>query len=142
MTNLLKPSLRFQDNIQPAFDEYASDPLNERRANILASAIDHQVDWTFEYLAASNPSRLPGDASLGDFRRNLFGQCPDLRAMSDLSDASHHRFLTRERTPARSVTTSTDAYVICENELVVKGYDRPFAELVQGSFNFWKSWTD
>src|SRR5262249_3776607 len=42
--NLLSPSARFRSDIQPAWDEYLSDPLNERKANNLARAIDHHLD--------------------------------------------------------------------------------------------------
>lgn len=142
MTDLLKPSWRRKDYIEPAFEEFVLDPLSERRANILASAIDHQADWTYEYVRANEPARLPGDGSLGDFRRDIFNRCPELRAMSDLSDASHHRFLTRKRDPGRTVTTSTAAYLVEENELVVQGYDRAFMDLADKSLSFWKNWKE
>jgi hypothetical protein len=44
-----KPSETFRLFIEPAYDEYIRNPLSERLANVLAAALDHQVDWTFNY---------------------------------------------------------------------------------------------
>ena len=49
MNSLTSPSARFQSEIEPAWKEYLSDPLVERKANNLARAIDHHLDWTFKY---------------------------------------------------------------------------------------------
>ena len=46
---LIKPSDQFRREIEPALDDYLKDVGSERLANNLARAIDHQVDWTFEY---------------------------------------------------------------------------------------------
>jgi hypothetical protein len=44
-----KPSERFATEVEPALAEYRADPTNQRRANDLARAIDHQLDWTYQY---------------------------------------------------------------------------------------------
>src|SRR5262245_47318955 len=125
-TDLLPPSAKFQSEILPAAEEYLADPLNERRANNLARAIDHHLDWTFEYYFHGDRSRLMGSTTLQEFRQKLIALCPELQMMWDLSDAAHHRFLTRPATPARVVVTSSMAYSLQGDALRVAGYDRPF----------------
>src|SRR5262245_30172571 len=90
MTNgLIKPSEQFQQEIQPALDDYLEDPLSERVAKNLARAIDHQVDWTFEYYQKNDRSRLNGARDVKSFRRQLVTQCSELQIMNDLPDAAH-----------------------------------------------------
>jgi hypothetical protein len=116
MTNgLIQPSQRFRQEIQPALDDYLKDPLSRRLANNLARAVDHQVDWTFEYYNQTDPSRLNGAKDVKSFRRQLIGQCPELHMMNDLVDASHHRFLTRDNIPARITVQSSAAYSVQAN---------------------------
>jgi hypothetical protein len=113
MTNgLIKPSERFRQEIQPALDDYLKELGSERLANNLARAIDHQVDWTFEYYEQTDPRRLNGAKDEKSFRRQLLGQCPELAIMNDLSDAAHHRFLNRPSNPARVTVTSSAAYSV------------------------------
>jgi hypothetical protein len=107
---LIKPSEQFQRQIQPALDDYLRDPGSERLANNLARAVDHQVDWTFEYYKQNNPSRLNGASDVRSFRRQLLKQCPELQMMNDLSDAAHHRFLTWPSDPPRITVESSSAY--------------------------------
>jgi len=141
-TNLLSPSARFQSEIQPAMDEYLADPLSERRANNLARAIDHHLDWTFAYYDRGDRSRLMGASNLSDFRQKLFALCPELRMMWDLSDAAHHRFLDRPATPARVVVVSSMAYSTQDSTLFVADYDRPFRDAVPQAVDFWRRWHD
>jgi hypothetical protein len=94
-SGLTKPSERFIEEIEPALADYIKEPLSERLANNLARAIDHHLDWTFDYYRKVDPSRLNGAGDEKSFRRQLFPQCSQLRMMNDLSDAAHHRFLTR-----------------------------------------------
>ena len=111
MTNgLIKPSEQFQQEIQPALDDYLKDPLSERLAKNLARAIDHQVDWTFEYYQKNDRSRLNGARDVKSFRRQLVTQCSELQIMNDLSDAAHHRFLTWPNNPPRVVVQSSAAF--------------------------------
>jgi hypothetical protein len=42
-SSLTAPSERFRTEIQPAWEEYLSNPLVERKANSLASAVDHHL---------------------------------------------------------------------------------------------------
>ena len=112
MGSLLKPSERFRSEVDPAFKEYLSESLSERRANNIARALDHHLDWTYEYYARGDRSRLPGDCSLATFRQEAFASCPALQMMHDLSDASHHRFLTRQSKPPRTVEVSSAAYAV------------------------------
>jgi hypothetical protein len=48
-SGLTKPSERFIEEIEPALADYIKEPLSERLANNLARAIDHHLDWTFDY---------------------------------------------------------------------------------------------
>jgi hypothetical protein len=73
MNGLTPPSARFQSEIQPAWEEYLSDPLVERKANNLARAIDHHLDWTFSYYAEVDRSRLMDATDLPGFRQKVFG---------------------------------------------------------------------
>ena len=108
MTNgLTRPSERFIQEIEPALAEYNKGPLSERLANNLARAVDHHLDWTFDYYRKVDPSRLNGAGDEKSFRRQLLQQCSQLQIMNDLSDAAHHRFLTRPNNPSRIVDTST-----------------------------------
>lgn len=143
MGGLTKPSERFCSEIKPAFEDYRSAPFNERLANNLAAAIDHHLDWTYEfYYRGGSGSRLLGADDLPSFRREIFRQCPQLQMMHDLSDARHHRFLTRPSNPPRVVATSTAAYVIEESELRVRGYDMAFLPTATAALSFWQAWPD
>jgi hypothetical protein len=142
MAALLKPSERFQNEIKPAFDEYLADVLDERRANNLARAIDHHLDWTYEYHSNGDRSRLLGANKLKDFRRAAFRQCPELKIMWDLSDAAHHRFLALPSNPPRTVATSTAAFTTRANQLWVQGYNKPFLPAATAAVEYWRRWPD
>jgi hypothetical protein len=142
MGALLKPSERFRSEVDPAFKEYLSESLSERRANNIARALDHHLDWTYEYYARGDRSRLPGDCSLATFRQEAFASCPALKMMHDLSDASHHRFLTRQSKPPRTVVVSSAAYAVQDCDLWVSGYERPFRPAASDAVEFWKRWRD
>jgi hypothetical protein len=150
MTNgLIKPSERFLGEVEPALDEYLRDPLSERLANNLARAIDHQVDWTFEYYGQHDPSRLGGASNVKTFRLQLIGRCPELRMMNDLSDAAHHRILTRPNSPPRITVTSSSAYSPQPKSgsggsvgLFVPGYATPFLLAAAKAIEFWRIWQD
>jgi hypothetical protein len=97
MIALLKPSEVFKKEIEPAFEEYPAEQLNERRAKYVARAVDHHLDWTYEYYDRVDKSRLLNTSSLKLFRSEPFSQCPELRIMWGISDSAHHRFLTQNR---------------------------------------------
>jgi len=149
MTNgLTKPSERFRQEIQPALDEYVQTP-SERLANNLAKAIDHHVDWTFEYYRRTDPSRLNGAEDVKSFRRQLLQQCPELATMNDLSDAAHHRFLERPNDPRRVTVTSTAAYSWQANpaqpggvELYIEASQSPFLPAETTAADFFARWQD
>ncbi|MFZ1883261.1 MAG: hypothetical protein WAU53_06570 [Rhodoplanes sp.] len=141
MIALLKPSEVFQVEVEPAFTEYLADLLNERRAKYVARAIDHHLDWTYEYYERVDKSRLLNTGSLRTFRFELFSRCPELQIMWDISDAAHHRFLTRPGI-ARVVTTASDAFAVQTDELWINGYDRPFLPAATLAVRFWRSWPD
>jgi hypothetical protein len=90
-----KPSETFRQFIEPAYDDYLKDPLSERLANNLAAALDHQVDWTFSYYKAVDPSRLDGAPEVKFFRRKLSVQCQPLQIMNDLADAAFQTMMSR-----------------------------------------------
>jgi hypothetical protein len=123
-------------------DEYFADPLNERKADGLARAIDHHLDWTFEYYDRGDQSRLMGATTVSEFRQKLFALCPELRMMWDLSDAAHHRILDRPATPERVVVVSSMAYSTQDGTLFVPNYDRPFCDAVPQAVDFWRRWHD
>jgi hypothetical protein len=147
MTNgLIKPSAQFQREIQPALDDYLTDVGSERLANNLARAIDHHVDWTFEYYKRTDPRRLNGANDPKSFRRQLLGECPGLAIMNDLSDAAHHRFLDRPNDPARITVTSTAAYSQVNSaggvQLYIQATQKPFLSEATKAADFWRQWKD
>jgi hypothetical protein len=142
MTGLTKPSECFKQEIEPALAEYENEPLSERRAKILASAIDHHLDWTFEYYKRVDSSRLGGAADVKVFRRNLISQCPELQMMNDLSDGKHHRFLDRPSNPPRVADVSTAAFSVQNGQLYVPEYGKLFEPSARTAANFWGNWQD
>jgi hypothetical protein len=143
MTNRLTyPSERFRENIEPALAEYLKNPLSKRSANNLARDLDHHSDWAFEYYKQNDRSRLNGATDVKTFRRQLYGQCPELRMMNDLSDASHHRFLNRRSNPQRIVTASTAAYSVKDGALYVPNYETHFLPAANTAVDFWRDWND
>jgi hypothetical protein len=46
---------------------------------------------------------IVGASDPKSFHQQLLGQCPELQMMNDLSDAAHHRKLTRSNNPPRVV---------------------------------------
>jgi hypothetical protein len=139
VNGLTLPSARFLSEIQPAWQEYLSDPLVERKANNLARAMDHHLDWTFSYYNQVDRSRLMGATSLDGFREKVFGLCPELQMMRDLSDAAHHRFLTRS---SAVVVTSSAAYSFQNGALLVPDYGRSFGDSARKAVEFWRQWPD
>jgi len=139
MNSLTSPSARFQSEIEPAWKEYLSDPLVERKANNLARAIDHHLDWTFTYYDQVDRSRLMGATNLDGFRQKVFGLCTELQMMRDLSDAAHHRFLTRS---SAVVVTSSAAYSVQNSALLVPDYARAFGDSARKAVEFWRQWPD
>jgi hypothetical protein len=142
MSGLTKPSECFRQEIEPALAEYLNEPLSERRAKILASAIDHHLDWTFEYYNRVDPSRLNGVTDVKIFRRSLMSQCPELQMMNDLSDSKHHRFLDRPSKPARVVAESTAAFSVQNGQLYVPKYGKAFPPSATIAADFWREWPD
>lgn len=140
MVALLKPSEVLKTEIEPAFAEYLAEHLNERRAKYVAQTIDHHLVWTYEYYERIDKSRLLNASSLKAFRSELFRRCPELRIMWDISDAAHHRFLTRRI--KRVVTTASDAFAVRADELWIQGYDLPFLRAAAAAVKFWRSWPD
>jgi hypothetical protein len=141
-SGLIKPSEQFNQEIAPALDDYIKNPLSERLANSLARAIDHQLAWTFEYYNAIDPSRLYGAKNEKALRVTLSSDCEELRMMNDLSDAAHHRFLTRKNDPPRIVEASTSAYYVEAGALYVRKYNRPFLPSATTATDFWRRWKD
>ena len=145
---LIKPSDQFRREIEPALDDYLKDVGSERLANNLARAIDHQVDWTFEYYKKVDPCRLNGAKEPKSFRRQLLPQCPELAIMNDLSDAAHHRFLDRPNDPARITVTSTAAYSPVHSgqsdgvQLYIQATETPFLSVARKAVDFWRQWKD
>jgi hypothetical protein len=133
---LTTPSEVFRLEIEPALADYAKEPLSDRRAKILASAIDHHVDWSFEYYKRVDSSRLGGAADLKAFRRNLISQCPELQMMNELSDAKHHRFLDRPSDPPRVIKESTAALLVQDGQLHVQQYGTAFEPSARAAANF------
>jgi hypothetical protein len=139
---MMKPSERYRSVIEPAYNDYVKEPLSERLANSLAAAIDHQIDWAFAYYEAVDRSRLDGATNVKSFRRKLVAQCTPLQVMNDLSDAAHHRFLTRKNDPARAVVASTAAYSMQSGALQIPAYNVPFLPTANGALDFWRKWQD
>jgi len=115
--------------------------LDERLAKNAARAVDHHLDWTFEYYSKVDSTRLLGANDLNGFREKVFAQCSELRMMNDLADAAHHRFLTR-KPESRIITTSTDAFESREDTLWVLHFDRSFQPALQAAVDFWRRWPD
>ena len=124
----------------PALVEYLAEPQSERRANILATAINDHAEWTFRYYPAGS-DRVFGANTPHQFREALFSRCPELRMMWDLADASKHRFLTKPGIP-RTVAVSTAAYTVKSDELYIQGFDQPFSAAAQRAVGYWKQWSD
>jgi hypothetical protein len=123
--------------------DYKASPLSERLANNVARAVDHHLEWTHVYYLEGDPSRLLGATELKDFRLHLFSTCRELQMMWDISDAAHHRILTRRSIPPRRmVNTSTAAYFTKAEELWVNGYDKPFLASALNAVGFWRRWSD
>jgi hypothetical protein len=132
----------FRSTIEPAFEIYRLQPLDEYHANILATAIDNQLEWTFEYYRGGDRTRLFGTNNLKAFRKELFKLCPKLRVMHDLADAAQHRILTRRADPPRLVLVASRAYVRSGRGLWVTGFNEPFLLAATAAVDFWRAWPD
>ena len=141
MTKWMKPSDRLQE-VELALADYKSDPLSERKANILASAIDHHVDWTYVYLSDTHPSRIGGAKNEKQFLRQLLPRCPQLQIMNELSDAYHHRHLDQPSNPPRVITESTAAYSVLNGALHIQRWDKPFLSEAITAVDFWRNLKD
>jgi len=142
MTKWTKPSDRFKQDLEPALADYTNDPLCERKANILASAIDRHCDWTYVYLRDTNPSRLGDAKNEKQFLRQLLPQCQPLQIMNELSDAYHHRELTKPSNPARLITESTAAYSVQDGALHIQKWKKPFLPEAITAVDFWRNFKD
>jgi hypothetical protein len=140
--SLVKPSEKLSGDVEPALADYLQLPSSERLANNLARAINDQLEWTYVYYSRVDTTRLMGAKDLGDFRRALFLQCPDLKTMWDLSDAAKHRFLTRPSSPPRTTLESTAAFIDGGGDLLLAATNRPFREAAERAVEFWRKWKD
>lgn len=140
MAGLTKPSEYFHSTILPAERDCAEHPLDERYANIAASAVSNQIEWVYWYYELTDASRLDGAGSLPDFRREIFERCPELKLLWDAADASKHRFLDRPSNPPRTVLSSTSAYVPIKTRLLLA--DQEFDTALAVAVEFWRSWPD
>jgi hypothetical protein len=139
--SVMKPSERFEQNIEPSFKEYVAEPKSQRRANILATSLSNQSVWTFEFYKPGDP-QLFGATSLKGFREEIIKRCPELKLMWDLADADKHRFLTHPD-PPRAVRVSTAAYNIKQGDgLIIAGPNQPFLTAAETAMRFWKRWQD
>jgi hypothetical protein len=135
-----RPSEVFQQKIWPAYVEYLDQPANIRLANIVALAVNDNLEWTYQYYKAGDVSRLHGAATLKQFRDVVFGLCPELIMMKDLADADKHRVL---RPGARRIlAVSSRAYSKRNGRLWVTGYEKPFQSAAQAAVQFWKERAD
>jgi hypothetical protein len=134
------PSQIFREKILPAFQEYLAEPGSVRRANILALALNDQLEWTFQYHQAGDVLLLRGARTLKEFRNMIYGLCPELRMMKDLADADKHRELRPN--PNRLVVLSTKAYSKKGKSLWVTGYDKAFWPAAEAAVQFWREWAD
>jgi hypothetical protein len=141
MSGLTKPSERLREYVEPALGEYLRNPLSERRADILAGALDDHLEWTYRYYQQVNPSRLKG-ATLTSFRTDLLKKHRALHVMSDLADSGHYRFLDRPHDPPRVVTSSTAAYYEEAGALHVQGFNSRFPSEARQAYEFWRNWRD
>ena len=131
----------FRERVEPALKEYLEVQLSERRANILAEALDAHLEWTYGYYEQiDDPSRLNGAATLRSFRTDLLKQHRPLRVMSDLADSARHR--DRPRNPPRVVKSSTAAYYVEAGVLHVQGFKSPFKSEATQAVEFWRNWRD
>jgi hypothetical protein len=138
---LVKPSENFRGEVEPAAIEYFAQPSSVRHANMAARAVDHHLDWTFEYYKRTDEIRLSGRTTHGAFREEMFRRCGALKIMWELSDAAHHRFLEPRRTP-RLVSSSTDAYVDVGTDLWVPDHNVLFWPTLVAAVEFWRAWRD
>lgn len=138
---MLKPSEIFQNEVLPAYSDFKTHPLDERLAKNAARAVDHHLDWVYEYYKINNQARLLGHKKLKPFRQEVFKSCGELKIMWDISDAAHHRFLTRDL-HLRTVTTSTNSFTVKDEVLIVQGYKVRFIDALDVAVKFWQSWPD
>jgi len=140
---LKKPSELFRERIDVAYQDYLRDPTSKFRADILASALNNQIEWTFKYYKQEGDKhKLRGATTLKEFRQTVFNDCPDLQLIWDLADAAKHRFLDRPSEPPRVVATSTAAYVVEGNDLRVGPDNRLFSEVASNAVRYWQNWQD
>jgi hypothetical protein len=138
---LVKPSENFRDEVEAAALEYFAQPSSVRHANNAARAVDHHLDWTFEYYARTDQTRLAAYPKHCAFREEMFRRCSALRIMWELSDAAHHRFLEPRKTP-RLVRGSTDAYWDMGTDLWVPDHNVMFWPTLSMAVEFWREWPD
>lgn len=137
---MLKPSEHLHRDFEPNYQEYLADPTTEWKAKNAAQAANNHLEWTFKYYKQTNPSRLPGNQGLGDFRNDIYHQCPDAGMMRDLAEAAKHRFLARS---GAITTSSTSAHVSSNSDLLVVDYkNRSFTTAINEVFKFWQNWPD
>jgi len=140
--SLTKPSEVFASRVQPALDNYLAGPKDERLANNLAEAINNQVGWSFAYYLENDRSRLSGSTTPTEYRLKAFDECPATKMMWDLADANKHRFLTRQQPVPRTVTSSTAAFSIRNNELWVNEYNKAFLPEATAAMEYLKRQPD
>ncbi len=141
MSTLTKPSVRYHEYVQPQCEEFLNDPFARWKADNAAKALNEHLEWTYKYVQQHDPSRLPGDGSITEFREEVFSHCPEARTMWDLADAAKHRFLTRNAA-VRIVRSSSDAYDEEEDGLAVPGYDVNMSNVVRRGMTYWENWED
>ena len=72
----------------------------------------------------------------------LLSECEELRMMNDLSDAAHHRFLTRPNILPRIIDPSHGCDLIEAGKLHVRKYEKPFLPAAVKAVDFLRNWKD
>ena len=129
------PAEHFQLNVVPNYERYRQNPASELDAMNAVYAIAHLVDWTYWYFAEHDATRLAGCTTDSGFRQHLLSLNRDLRAVSDLADASKHRFLVRSL--ARRIEISSTA-AFDPNGFILDGRD--LETVTAGAMAFWLRW--
>lgn len=124
--------------VKPAFDDFRADPSAEHRAISAASAAAHFCEWLYIYYAYHHPEKLYGAKKASEYRQYIIrNHMPSLAEVTDVADASKHRFLTNSY---RVITSSSAAFLQTPGALRLTEEGRDFVDIVRSVVNFWEKW--
>ena len=85
----------FDTHVTPAVNDWRDSPNDIRKAMHAAVELNQMADYFWHEFSSSDPSRVTGSTSAGEFRKELGHRVPDFAVLRDVAEAHKHMKISR-----------------------------------------------